>query len=92
MHDPVTISLAIELLHLRQTIKDFFVVFIAQKAKDQVPKLVTSIIQPATHCLVNQAVESLSLVLDLLCRVLQSVTPTFPALHIFLKSDNGRLA
>ena len=85
---PVTVPLTIVLLHLCYTIQDFFVIFVAQKAKDEAPKLVTGHIQLATHRLVNQAVKILSLVL-VSCAVCCSDSNISSASYL-LKSDNGR--
>ena len=51
--------------------KNFFVSFVAQKAKDEAPKLVTWHIQLTTHRLVSQAVKILSLELGILGSMLQ---------------------
>ena len=68
---PVTALLAIMLFHFGHTIKNFFVILIAQKAKDEASKLVVGHIHLATHRLINQAVEILPQMLRILGSVLQ---------------------
>ena len=79
------ITLAIELLHLRHTIKEFFVVFTAQNAKYEVPKLVTTEEHPTCRAPSDKPRSGKSVACPWYLAPCAAVTPTFPALHIFFK-------
>ena len=68
---PGPVPRTIVFLYLRHTIKDLFMIFIAQKAQDETSKLIPRHIELSTDCLVNQTIEILMVMLGILSRKLK---------------------